>query len=73
MRRLSESILVPRTCAVSLMNVYRHLGRPADVVATYDHCRKALAGHLGTLPSAQTETLLERARASSIPNSNPRV
>ena len=57
----------------SLMNVYRHLGRPADVVATYDHCRKALAGHLGTLPSAQTETLLERARASSIPNSNPRV
>jgi LuxR family transcriptional regulator, maltose regulon positive regulatory protein len=57
----------------SLMNVYRHLGRPADVVATYDHCRKALAGHLGTLPSAQTETLLERARASSTPNSNPRV
>ena len=44
----------------SLMNVYRYLGRPADVVATYDHCRKALAGRLGTLPSAQTETLLER-------------
>jgi LuxR family maltose regulon positive regulatory protein len=44
----------------SLMIAYHHLGRPGDVLATYNHCRDALANRLGTGPSAATENLLKR-------------
>lgn len=55
-----------------LMATYYRFGRPADVLATYDYCRKALAG-LGTTPSAETEALRERLRKSGTPHSNLRV
>jgi len=44
----------------SLMSAYHHLGRPGDVLASYKHCRAALADRLGTEPSAATESLLKR-------------
>ncbi|HWP57960.1 MAG TPA: BTAD domain-containing putative transcriptional regulator [Candidatus Acidoferrales bacterium] len=47
-----------------LMSAYHRLGRPADVVATYRHCRDALANQLGTTPTADTESLLRRLRPS---------
>ncbi|HWP24204.1 MAG TPA: BTAD domain-containing putative transcriptional regulator [Candidatus Binatia bacterium] len=45
-----------------LMSAYQRLGRPADVIATYRHCRDALAAQLGAAPSAETEALLKRLR-----------
>ena len=50
----------------SLMSAYHHLGRPADVLATYRSCRDALANRLGTTPSAATESLLKRLQVRTL-------
>lgn len=40
-----------------LLRCYLALGRHAEAVAAYRHCRDALAHHLGATPSAETEAL----------------
>ena len=46
-----------------LMTVHYSLGRPAEILATYRHCREELAVRLGSLPSVETDTLLQRLRS----------
>jgi DNA-binding SARP family transcriptional activator len=62
-----ENALTVDPCAEDvcrrLMTAYHRLGRPADVHAAYRHCREALAGRLGTTPSAETDALLKHFRA----------
>lgn len=42
-----------------LMTAYDHLGRPAEVISAYRHCKEALANRLGVNPSVESELLLK--------------
>jgi two-component SAPR family response regulator len=42
-----------------LMEIYRSLGRNAEVVSTYKRCAAVLSGTLGTEPSEKTKALYQ--------------
>ncbi len=47
-----------------LMRAYQRLGRPAEALAVYQRCRRALAAALGVGPSAETEAAHDALRTA---------
>lgn len=43
-----------------LMTAYHHLGRPAEVISAYRHCKEALNNRLGVALAIETERLLKK-------------
>ncbi|MEW6154782.1 MAG: BTAD domain-containing putative transcriptional regulator [Actinomycetota bacterium] len=57
-----------------LMAALAHLGRPAEALRAYEHCRRALREELGTAPAPETDALYEQVlagRPPTRPSSSP--
>jgi DNA-binding SARP family transcriptional activator len=54
-----------------IMICHHRLGRPGEALATYQQCRRTLKAALGTVPSPETEAVLESIRDSNAKSHGP--